>query len=781
MTEGKYKDDLNFDNPLGHHGEIAKAYAGFIASIYADPSMSSFTPRNIKATIGKHWSQFTGYGQQDSQEFLSTLVDGIHEDLNRILKKPYIENPEHDDNIVNDPEAIRALGQQFRENYEARNKSVCTDLFCGFYKNTMVCPECNKVSITFDPYNLLTLQLPIEQPWQHTIYFVPLYDVPVQIDVELSKSASIRSLKEYVAKKIPGLQWNRLVMTEVFSHKFYKIFDNDRQGLTEANISDRDDIVLYELENVPTNFPPPKKKQNKFRSMLSIDDVSSDEDAPDPEPSLTERMLVSVFHRTPSTKEYGGSKELQLVPFFIMLTREEAKDFDTILRKVLAKAQTLTSRPFIEELMEQAERQYGMSDSRSGSEPVLTTEEDASSGTENGIQARSVEGEDGMVDISMTETASQPHEEPIPSEESAQPAVPHKQRPSILDQSTFMPPTLQSLFQMQYMKAGAEMVPTGWSSLEASKDHATLESRIRLPLRRASMQSNASHISNRSSSGSDIDDIPALSNNVTSPLDGDADSDTDLPSIENIVRRHSPQNNRRQLGVHGKKMTTYSRKGSRAAAPTRTSVQHDDGHVDPALIKLGEAIILDWDEKAYDALFGGRDANDLRGVEMFDKDTMPVHSDPELEAVRERRAQRKKRGISLQDCFAETAKTEILSENNTWRCPRCKEERMASKTLEVYTVPDILIIHLKRFSGSRAFHNSKLTDLVDFPIEGLDVGPWVGLKDDKGTVYDLFAVDNHYGGLGGGHYTAFAQNFYDKHWYEYNGTSLVPNCRPEPN
>lgn len=166
--------------------------------------------------------------------------------------------------------------------------------------------------------------------------------------------------------------------------------------------------------------------------------------------------------------------------------------------------------------------------------------------------------------------------------------------------------------------------------------------------------------------------------------------------------------------------------------------------------------------------------------ETFDKDTMPVHSDPELEAIRERRAARKKKGISLQDCFAETAKTEILSENNTWRCPRCKEERMASKTLEIYTVPDILIVHLKRFGGSRAFHNSKLTELVDFPIEGLDVGPWIGLKEDKEAVYDLFAVDNHYGGLGGGHYTAFAQNFYDKRWYEYNGTSPLLSRTPCP-
>ena len=60
--------------------------------------------------------------------------------------------------------------------------------------------------------------------------------------------------------------------------------------------------------------------------------------------------------------------------------------------------------------------------------------------------------------------------------------------------------------------------------------------------------------------------------------------------------------------------------------------------------------------------------------------------------------------------------------------------------------------------------------LVDFPTEGLDLTNRVALKEkDKETIYDLIAVDNHYGGLGGGHYTATAKNFFDGQWYEYNG------------
>jgi ubiquitin C-terminal hydrolase len=41
--------------------------------------------------VGRFAPQFLGYQQHDSQELLTFLLDGLHEDLNRIKKKPYIE------------------------------------------------------------------------------------------------------------------------------------------------------------------------------------------------------------------------------------------------------------------------------------------------------------------------------------------------------------------------------------------------------------------------------------------------------------------------------------------------------------------------------------------------------------------------------------------------------------------------------------------------------------------------------------------------------------------
>ena len=39
-----------------------------------------------------------------------------------------------------------------------------------------------------------------------------------------------------------------------------------------------------------------------------------------------------------------------------------------------------------------------------------------------------------------------------------------------------------------------------------------------------------------------------------------------------------------------------------------------------------------------------------------------------------------------------------------------------------------------------------------------------------GATYDLIAVSNHFGGMGGGHYTAYAKNCVDQRWYNFDDT-----------
>lgn len=65
----------------------------------------------------------------------------------------------------------------------------------------------------------------------------------------------------------------------------------------------------------------------------------------------------------------------------------------------------------------------------------------------------------------------------------------------------------------------------------------------------------------------------------------------------------------------------------------------------------------------------------------------------------------------------------------------------------------------------------KLQTHVDFPIDGLDLAPYVLQKNGQEYVYDLFGISNHYGGCGGGHYTAYAKNWKENAWYSLDDSS----------
>jgi ubiquitin C-terminal hydrolase len=179
----KESEELNTTNPLGMGGQVAESYASLLHQCWpfaeADPRTvgNAFAPREFKSTIGRFTPQFTGYQQHDSQEFLAFLLDGLHEDLNRIKVKPYIPRRDDDDSDDNEKELkeARLEGRLALESWQAhkkRNDSIIVDLCQGLFKSTLVCPHCNKVSVTFDPFMYLSLPLPTVKK-SFLIPFVP--------------------------------------------------------------------------------------------------------------------------------------------------------------------------------------------------------------------------------------------------------------------------------------------------------------------------------------------------------------------------------------------------------------------------------------------------------------------------------------------------------------------------------------------------------------------------------------------------------------------------------
>ena len=76
------------------------------------------------------------------------------------------------------------------------------------------------------------------------------------------------------------------------------------------------------------------------------------------------------------------------------------------------------------------------------------------------------------------------------------------------------------------------------------------------------------------------------------------------------------------------------------------------------------------------------------------------------------------------------------------------------KKLDLWRLPEVLVIHLKRFSYTQ-FTRNKLETFVDFPISDLDLSSYITTENEQPyNHYRLYAISSHYGNMGGGHYTA---------------------------
>jgi ubiquitin carboxyl-terminal hydrolase 4/11/15 len=387
--------EINPDNPLSHNGDVAAAYGRLLEEIYKDPAPGSIAPRHFKSIIGRYAPAFSGYGQQDSQEFLGFLLDGLQEDLNRIKKKPYIEKPDSTDDMINNPAAVREMAAKVWDITKKRDDSVIADLFTGMYKSTLVCPVCDKVSITFDPFNNLTLPLPVANVWSRTVRFFPLNDAPVEIVVDIDKNSSIKVMKQYISVRV-GVPVERLFAGEEFHNKFFKLYDDGSAVSDEIQASDV--AVVHELETAPTNTSGLKKLVKKVqRRSPSYDE----EDSSPVEDPRTERMLVPVLHRLdpqdPSYRKRYGRKGADGTPppHFIVLTPEEARDMEAIRRKILEKVATFTTWSQL------ADAEDADASETTDPEMVNVAASDADSAGSSKIVAKSVEGEEDMVDVTM--------------------------------------------------------------------------------------------------------------------------------------------------------------------------------------------------------------------------------------------------------------------------------------------------------------------------------------------------------------------------------------------
>ena len=133
--------------------------------------------------------------------------------------------------------------------------------------------------------------------------------------------------------------------------------------------------------------------------------------------------------------------------------------------------------------------------------------------------------------------------------------------------------------------------------------------------------------------------------------------------------------------------------------------------------------------------------------------------------------------MTLIKCLKKFCKEEQLQEGDEWYCPKCKEHVLAKKKMDLFYLPKILIICFKRFVKD-SYRWEKNEDEVEFPINNLDLKDFVIGPDKNHSKYDLFAVSQHYGSTGFGHYTAVCRN-YDGKWYSYDDSNCSETSETE--
>lgn len=125
-----------------------------------------------------------------------------------------------------------------------------------------------------------------------------------------------------------------------------------------------------------------------------------------------------------------------------------------------------------------------------------------------------------------------------------------------------------------------------------------------------------------------------------------------------------------------------------------------------------------------------------------------------------------KKTINIYDCFDLFTSETLLDGDNKYKNEKTNEYVCAKKSISIWNFPKILIIAFKRFRNNF----SKINNVIDFPLEALDLRKYCIGYDKHKSIYDLYAISNHTGGHSGGHYYSFCKN--KNKWYLFDDRSV---------
>ena len=763
FMSGHFKRDLNMDNPLGTGGELATEFASLLRQMWGmrkedsqslpnssnggiysssrvyspgnyDCGLSSVTyPRTFKHTLGKHAEQFMGYDQHDSQELAIYLLDALHEDTNRVTKKPYVEKPEQ-----GEEESDQVTAKKSWNVHLQREDSRILENFMGQIKSKLKCPkeECGRVSTTFDPCMYLSVPIPGAMDKVIKVTFFPLEPglTPAVLTLKLNKMSTIAVLRNKVAAlareayefEEDNLREEDIQFSDVFAEEIYAFYGEDHEI---DRIRDSDITYAYQLRpksTIKEEVAAYQAAQEKSaQANKDSENEATDSSLLDPE----EKVKLDANDEWQNTLEIFLMQPMQFYKFTNVKrsSHEERLDF---YRKLLRFIQSC----------------------RKCSDCIAKSD-----------------------DVDMKENT-----EDEPAEIIAKRVLKSPQKAEVEDSNL-------SLEELSHTS-------TSFKNVLSPNDLAVLEyCTFKFMSFIKHMKSPQIDLNN--------DGIVAqivFKKNLSSAKSRNAWKTVGVPLVLRIPPTLTVFGLRKELGYRISNALNLVTSGPNTSTATlimkQVAFSHDtsshrnyctsdvfgsvtDEHLaegTPAFAKQS-----DDEEKQFVTNIVSNEGKIYLGWparlnDVFDADQLELREEFLSEQQKMENAQSGGNKISVMECISKYCQIEQLEESDMWYCSRCKEHVQAWKQFHLYRTPPILIIHLKRFHFSAATHRrDKIDTLIDFPLTDLDLRELVmHWEVGEEPIYDCYAVSNHFGGLGGGHYTAYAKGD-DGSWSNFDDSRVT--------
>uniref|UniRef100_A0A8C3PYN0 Ubiquitin carboxyl-terminal hydrolase 19 n=1 Tax=Chrysolophus pictus TaxID=9089 RepID=A0A8C3PYN0_CHRPC len=665
-----FESEINYNNPLGTGGRLAIGFAMLLRALWKG-THHAFQPSKLKAIVASKASQFTGYAQHDAQEFMAFLLDGLHEDLNRIQNKPYTET------VDSDGRPDEVVAEEAWQRHKMRNDSFIVDLFQGQYKSKLVCPVCSKVSITFDPFLYLPVPLPQKQKVLTVYYFAKEpHKKPIKFLVSISKeNSSAMEVLDSVAHSV-HVKPDNLRLAEVIKNRFQRMF-LPSQSLDTVSPTD----LLLCFEVLSPELAKERVVELQVQQRPQVPSVPVAKCAACQKKQLSEEEKLRRCTRCYRVGYCNVTCQKTHWPDHKALCRPENIGFPFLIsvpesRLTYARlAQLLEGYARYSVSVFQPPFQLGRMSPEQGLQPLLLDKLDPLAKGSCAAATPAPELGDG-------DRASGLLQEPPLS-----PAVP---------------------------ELHPEMSDTG-----------TVRSKV---------------LAARSS-------LLSLDSGFSEHMDSQGDSCCEKePSYERALKP--------EAAIPGYQHTP----DSLSARATQFYINKiDAANKEYKLEDKGDTPLELTDDCSLALVWKNNER--LKEFVLVESKELECVEDPSSASEAARAGH-----FTLEQCLNLFTKPEVLAPEEAWYCPKCKQHREASKQLMLWRLPNVLIIQLKRFSFRSFIWRDKINDMVDFPVRSLDLSKFcIGRKGEQQLpMYDLYAVINHYGGMIGGHYTAYARLPNDK-------------------